>query len=125
MSIEEEVRTAASPEPRRSRLLLSPVSPPGRPAARENRRAVRRETHGQGAIRVPGYRLSLPCRIADTSATGARLELRGTSAHHLPDRVVVVFAGERTEVDAVIKWRTGHSCGVQFVSPFRTLARDG
>jgi len=76
---------------------------------------------GQGYIRVPGFRLSLPCRIVDTSAAGARLELSGANAHHLPVRIIVVFPSERREIDAVIKWRTDRECGVQFESLFRQL----
>ncbi len=87
----------------------------------ESRRSPRLPAFGQGLIRVPGLRLSLPCRIVDTSAAGARLEISAANAHHLPVRVVVMFVGDRAEVDAVIKWRTQRQCGVQFVSFFRKI----
>lgn len=85
----------------------------------EGRNAPRKASDTQGFVRIPGYRLNLVCRIANISSTGARLEFIDANAHHLPDRVVVVFAGDHTEIDAEIRWRNGRECGVHFTSQFR------
>lgn len=99
--------------------------PAGLAAASEGRLAPRKDVVGHGAVRIPGYRMSLPCRVVNTSATGARLELVGTNASHLPDRIVVVFTADRTEIDATIQWRTATECGVHFVSLFRRQQSRG
>ncbi|MGE0766234.1 MAG: PilZ domain-containing protein [Hyphomicrobiaceae bacterium] len=93
-------------------------------AARERtedyRHSSRRESTGQGFVRVPGFRLNLVCRIIDISPTGARLAFTDTNINHLPDRFVLAF-GDRTEIDAEIRWRKDLECGVRFLSFFRRL----
>jgi len=106
-------------------ILSSRPRPAGPAAASEGRLAPRKEVVGLGAVRIPGYRMSLPCRVVNTSATGARLELVGTNACHLPDRIVVVFTSDRMEIDATIQWRTATECGVHFVSLFRKQQSRG
>jgi len=91
---------------------------PGPPARADERRAPRRPSNGPAFVRIAGYRLNLPCRIADMSATGARLILTDTKADHLPDRIIIAFS-DRTEIDAEIRWRRERECGVRFVSFFR------
>ena len=88
----------------------------------ESRRAPRRASGSPGVVRIAGYRLNVPCRIVDLSATGARLVLMGTRADHLPDRVIVGFS-DRTEIDAEIRWRKDNECGVRFLSFFRQAAK--
>ena len=87
----------------------------------EGRLAPRKAVVGQGVVRIPGYRMSLPCRLVNISATGACLRFLDVNACHLPDRIVVVFTADRTEIDATIQWRARHECGVHFVSLFRKL----
>jgi len=103
-------------------LLRQPCEDDGRIAACgkrvETRRAPRRPSNGRGFVRVAGYRMNIPCRIVDVSATGARLLFTEANAGHLPDRIVVAFL-DRTEVDAEIRWRKERECGVRFLSFFR------
>ncbi|MEZ5817287.1 MAG: PilZ domain-containing protein [Hyphomicrobiaceae bacterium] len=101
------------------RSAAEPRVPPCSSA--EMRLAPRKEVVGHGFVRVHGYRLNVPCRIVNMSATGALLELTDADADHLPDRIIVAFAGERTEIDAHIQWRMGQECGVHFVSLFRKM----
>lgn len=96
-----------------------PEMPSARPYV-DARQAPRRESSAPGFVKVAGYRINLPCRIADTSANGARLAFTAVDAHHLPTRIIVVFA-DRTEIDAEIRWRSESECGVRFVSRFRRL----
>jgi hypothetical protein len=89
----------------------------------EMRRAPRRKDGGQAFIRSPGYRMNIPCRVFNISATGARLTFAETNAHHLPERIVVAFR-DRTEIDAEIRWRTDTECGVRFISFFRRMTPE-
>lgn len=117
MSI-KEIANPRSSRPKRSSPAASRDSSPKDQV--EERRAPRRENGGRGFVRLPGYRMNLPCRIADISATGARLVFAEVNAHHLPDRIVIAFS-DRTEIDAEIRWRKEKECGVRFMSFFRPL----
>src|SRR3990170_2395553 len=85
------------------------------PAARDHRRAHRRAERTSGLIKVRGYRISVPCLLQNTSATGACVLLNaGTTiedAEHLPDTVVIVFVRELVEIDAQIMWRDANRFG--------------
>ena len=87
----------------------------------EARRAPRKRMTVPGLIGVPGYRLHVPCRVVDMSATGACAELvsppgRNKQAAELPDRVVLILPHERVEVDCRVQWRQGGRFGVRFLS---------
>lgn len=87
------------------------------------RRATRKPEHAPGLIKVRGYRISLPCCIQDTSATGACVILKGggavEDASHLPERLVIAFVSEMVEIDCQVVWRDGGRFGVRFTSSFR------
>jgi hypothetical protein len=64
------------------------------------------------------------CTIRDQSKSGARLELtRGmkTSASpaYIPERLVLYFCPDKTEVDCRLAWRDGRHFGVKFTSAVR------
>lgn len=101
---------------------FSPVSQ----AAPDQRRAHRRIERTAGLVKVRGYRISVPCCMQNTSATGACVTLKEGMAledsTHLPDTVVLVFVRELVEIDCQIMWRDGPRFGVQFTSSFRRAA---
>lgn len=75
-----------------------------------------------GMIKVRGYRISVPCCIRNTSATGACVTINAgpvEDAAHLPDSIVIVFVRELVEIEAQIMWREGNRFGVLFTSRFR------
>ncbi|MGD9806738.1 MAG: PilZ domain-containing protein [Hyphomicrobiaceae bacterium] len=118
MSVKDATGQARRPQlPRRTPAVAPPS---GAEVGVEERRAPRKETKAHGFVRVRGYRMNLPCRILDMSATGARLQFNDANAHHLPDRIIVAFS-DHTEIDAEIRWRKERECGVRFVSQFRQL----
>ena len=100
---------------------------PVEPAYAEERRAPRRPVAVPGVISLPGYRLTVPCRIVDMSATGAGAVItldqkaRVRLARELPDRVVLRLPNDRLEVDCLIRWRNRERFGARFVSVTRPL----
>ena len=104
------------------------AGPYGAGAGSEARRAPRKRVAVPGLIGVPGYRLHIPCRIVDMSAMGACAELvappdRIKLASELPDRLILVLANDRVEVDCRVQWRAGRRLGVQFLSGMRPTTR--
>ena len=95
----------------------------------EARRAPRKRVAVPGLIGVPGYRLTVPCRIVDMSATGACATLvvspreRIRTAGELPDQVILVLRQDRVEIDCRVQWREGTRLGVQFLSGMRPSSR--
>ena len=61
----------------------------------DQRRAKRRFERTGGLIKVRGYRISVPCCIENTSATGACITITAgktlEDAGHLPDTIVDFF----------------------------------
>lgn len=97
----------------------------------EARQAKRRSMSVPALIGIPGYRLTIPCRILDMSATGfgtvliADPKRRIREAHDLPDKLTLIVLHERTEMDCRIRWRAGARFGAQFTSrPRRRIARS-
>jgi hypothetical protein len=96
------------------------------PAGREQRSAARKTLMVPGLVRIRGFRLMLPCRIIDMSATGAGAGLvesasRIRGAQDLPDAIVLTLVSDRLEVDGVIQWRNQSCFGVRFASLLRRL----
>jgi hypothetical protein len=67
------------------------------------------------------------CAVRDLSQGGARLELDpavpSRLSEQLPDRVVLYFCPDRTQVECRMAWRDGRHFGVQFTGEFRPSAR--
>lgn len=95
----------------------------------EERRCPRRRVLVPGVISVPGYRLTIPCRVVDMSAMGAgtildvRPKDRIKLAKELPDNVVLILKQDRVEVDCRVQWRNGTHFGVRFMSRMRPTTR--
>ncbi len=95
----------------------------------EERRCPRRRVLVPGLINVPGYRLAIPCRVLDMSATGAGTVLdvgprdRIKLARELPENLVLVLRHDRVEVDCRVQWRNGTHFGVRFLSGMRPMTR--
>ncbi|MEZ5854160.1 MAG: PilZ domain-containing protein [Hyphomicrobiaceae bacterium] len=88
----------------------------------DTRRSRRQSACIQGSINAERLSEAVPCVIRDLSATGARLEIvKGdrkafTSEEWIPDRFMLAFRLERTEVDCEIIWQKGGVIGVRFLS---------
>ena len=95
----------------------------------DERRCPRRRVLVAGLISVPGYRLAIPCRVLDMSATGAgtvldvRPQDRIKLARDLPEKLILVLKQDRVEVDCRVQWRDGTHFGVRFLSGMRPTAR--
>jgi PilZ domain len=67
------------------------------------------------------------CSVRDISHGGARLELDPVKPPHLseqlPDRVVLYFCPDRTEVECRVAWRDGRHFGVQFMGAIEPSTR--
>jgi PilZ domain len=89
----------------------------------EQRRAQRRLERTGGLIKVRGYRISVPCCIENTSATGACITITAgktlEDSAHLPDSIVLSFVRELVEIECQIIWRENTRFGVEFTSCFR------
>lgn len=95
-------------------------------SSHQPRRAPRWRLIAPGIINLPGHRLTVPCKIVNTSISGALIELVPTNsriqnADHIPDRVVVVFSSDRVEMDGEIMWRSRERFGLRFLSSFRPI----
>ena len=94
----------------------------------EQRRAARKTLLVPGLIGLRGYRLTVPCKVLDMSATGAQSVLvvspsRIRKAQDLPDDVILVFVHDGVETDCVIRWRRGDRFGLRFLSAMRKSER--
>jgi hypothetical protein len=67
---------------------------------------------------VEGQAEPLGCMVHDLSQGGARLEIDRTkppqASEQLPDRILLYFCPDRTEVECRVVWRDGRHFGVQF-----------
>lgn len=93
------------------------------------RSAPRKRLMVPGLIGMQGFRLTVPCRIIDMSATGAGTALevpphcRIKLACDLPDQIMLILTREHVEVDCVIQWRHGERFGARFLSATRRRER--
>lgn len=80
-----------------------------------------------GMIFIEGQSAPWPCTVRDLSRGGARLELDRVKpplvSEQLPDRVVLYFCPERTDVECRVAWRDGRHFGVQFEGEIRASTR--
>lgn len=96
----------------------------------ELRIAPRKRLMVPGLIGMPGFRLTVPCRIIDMSATGAGTALevppgfRIRLACDLPDQIMLILTREHIEVDCEIQWRDGERFGARFLSATRRRERE-
>ncbi|MFM9941618.1 MAG: PilZ domain-containing protein [Hyphomicrobiaceae bacterium] len=93
-----------------------------------NRRSERNHILLPGQVGIPGYRLSVPCKVLNVSASGVCAMLFDTStrvqsAAHLPDEILLMFTMDRVEVIGEIRWREASRFGIKFLSSFRTIKR--
>lgn len=67
------------------------------------------------------------CTVRDLSQGGARLELDREKplrvSEQLPDRLVLYFCPDRTDVECRVAWRDGRHFGVQFEGDIRASTR--
>lgn len=91
----------------------------------ENRRSPRKASSVPALIGIPGARLTIPCRLLNTSGLGCGTVLtldaksRIRSTFDLPDTVTLIMPHERAEIDCVIQWRDGVRLGAVFKSRIR------
>lgn len=112
---------------RRAGSLRLPGNAVDREAAerRDLRAAPRKTLMIPGSVGIPGFRLAVPCRVIDMSATGAGAMLcvepqdKLRVARDLPDCVVLHLPQDRIEVECEIQWRAGERFGARFLSPMR------
>jgi PilZ domain len=57
---------------------------------------------------------SLECVLRDMNANGAKVSMGQTAG--IPNRFRLSVAGERTPIEAVIRWRTPRDIGVSFLT---------
>ena len=92
--------------------------------------APRKRLMVPGLIGMPGFRLTVPCRVIDMSATGAGTALdvpphfRIRLACDLPDQIMLILTCEHIEIDCEIQWRDGGRFGARFLSATRRRARE-
>jgi hypothetical protein len=121
---ETEVRATFGRRPVRAMPMAKPVARSGK----EQRRAVRKPLMSPGVIKLPGFRLTVPCVLAEMSSSGASASVTASGsrirqAADLPDHVILVLANERMEVDGQIVWRSGNRFGVKLRSMLRPVPR--
>lgn len=80
-----------------------------------------------GLIFVEGQAKPWSCTVRDLSQGGARLELDRVKpplvSEQLPDRVVLYFCPDRSDVQCRVAWRDGRHFGVQFEGEVRASTR--
>ena len=94
-------------------------------AVDSRRRERRKETRCLAYIVAPNSRKELECVVLDMSSSGAKLRLAGVASSPFAAPVVfpqsfkLIIRNDRIEVDCVLCWSKGATCGVTFASPFR------
>lgn len=70
----------------------------------------------------------VPCVIRDSSSTGARLHLKGTTASRwtdgangLPNHFFLRITAEGVEIPCEVVWRQSNTLGVRYTAPARLL----
>jgi len=78
-------------------------------------------------IFIEGQSAPVSCTVRDLSQGGARLELDRVKppvvSEQLPDRMVLYFCPDRTDVECRVAWRDGRHFGVQFDGEIRASTR--
>lgn len=109
---------------------MDPASAASEASYAELRIAPRKRLMVPGLVGMSGFRLTVPCRIVDMSATGAGTELdvpphfRIRLACDLPDQIMLILTREHIEVDCEIQWRHGERFGARFLSATRRRTRE-
>jgi len=125
MSLETRMRTMA--------LNRAKTNSGSAPVAKDcQRRSRRKATALPAMLTFSNLRLTVPCTVADMSASGARLAFSADvqrqfgEMEHLPPRCTLVLKADRVQIDSEILWRRGGKVGVRFLSPPRPVstARD-
>ena len=78
-------------------------------------------------VLIEGQAAPVSCTVRDLSQGGARLELDRVKpplvSEQLPDRLVLYFCPDRTDVECRVAWRDGRHFGVQFDGEIRASTR--
>ncbi|MCB1549578.1 MAG: PilZ domain-containing protein [Hyphomicrobiaceae bacterium] len=87
----------------------------------EERRSRRKSTSAPGSITFGSSRMSIPCKVLNTSASGACLDVAsgrrgGGVAAGLPDRFTLHVRFDRMTAECEIIWREDERVGVRFLS---------
>ncbi len=121
MSLQTRMRTMA--------LNRAKATVDSAPAAKDcQRRSRRKSTALPAMLTFANLRLTVPCTVADMSASGARLAFPADvqrqfgEMEHLPPRCTLVLKADRVQIDAEILWRRGGKVGVRFLTPPRAMA---